>query len=183
MLSCTTRFSARLLGTARRSLAARGAAAAVHTEAKIAELGYTLPEVNPPKGAYVLCTRSGDGKTVYTAGHLPQPADGELVTGKVGADLTREEGHAAAEYAALSLLATLKAEIGDLDKITRIVKVVGFVNCTDGFSEQPLVINGASNLFGAVLGDRGVHARSAVGTNALPLNVAVEVEAVVEVEA
>ena len=95
MLSCTTRFSARLLGTARRSLAARGAAAAVHTEAKIAELGYTLPEVNPPKGAYVLCTRSGDGKTVYTAGHLPQPADGELVTGKVGADLTREEGHAA----------------------------------------------------------------------------------------
>ena len=106
MLSCTTRFSARLLGTARRSLAARGAAAAVHTEAKIAELGYTLPEVNPPKGAYVLCTRSGDGKTVYTAGHLPQPADGELVTGKVGADLTREEGHAAAEYAALSLLAT-----------------------------------------------------------------------------
>ena len=176
----STRLSTQLLGAARRSLAPR---APVHTEAKIAELGYTLPEVNPPKGAYVLCTRSGDGKTVYTAGHLPQPADGDLVTGKVGADLTREEGHAAAEYAALSLLATLKAEIGDLDKITRIVKVVGFVNCTDGFSEQPLVINGASNLFGAVLGDRGVHARSAVGTNALPLNVAVEVEAVVEVEA
>ena len=80
------------------------------------------------------------------------------------------------------MLATLKHELGDLDKVKRIVKVVGFVNCTDGFSQQPAVINGASDLFAAVLGDRGVHARSAVGTNALPLNVAVEVECVVEIE-
>jgi enamine deaminase RidA (YjgF/YER057c/UK114 family) len=157
-------------------------ARSVHTEAKLAELGYTLPAVNPPKGSYVLATRSSDGKTLYTAGHLPQPADGELVTGKIGADLTVEEGNQAAQYAALSLLATLKNELGDLDKITRIVKVVGFVNCTDGFSQQPAVINGASDLFFEVLGDRGIHSRSAVGTNALPLNVAVEVECVVEVE-
>ena len=177
------RSVARLSGVRRGNLPGLPAASAgVHTEAKIAELGYTLPEVNPPKGSYVLCTRSSDGKTIYTAGHLPQPAEGDLVVGKIGDDLTREDGQQAAEYAALSLLATLKAELGDLDKIKRIVKVVGFVNCADGFSEQPLVINGASNLFGAVLGDRGVHARSAVGTNALPLNVAVEVEAVVEVE-
>ena len=166
----------------RPSAAAAAAAASVHTEAKLAELGYTLPAVNPPKGAYVLAVPAGDGRTLFTAGHLPQPHDGDLVTGKVGADLTREEGQQAAEYAALSLLATLKHELGDLDRITRVVKVVGFVNCVDGFSEQPLVINGASNLLGAVLGDRGVHARSAVGTNALPLNVAVEVEAVVEYE-
>ena len=154
----------------------------VATEAKLAELGYVLPAVNPPKGSYVLCTRSADGKTLYTAGHLPQPADGDLVTGKIGADLTVEQGTQAAEYAGLSLLATLKHELGDLDKVKRIVKVVGFVNCTDGFSQQPAVINGASDLFAAVLGDRGVHARSAVGTNALPLNVAVEVECVVEIE-
>ena len=160
----------------------RTLARSVHTEAKLDELGYTLPAVNPPKGSYVLCTRSSDRKTIYTAGHLPQPAEGELVTGKIGVDLTVEEGTQAAEYAGLSLLATLKHELGDLDKIKRIVKVVGFVNCNDGFSQQPAVINGCSNMFGEVLGDRGLHARSAVGTNALPLNVSVEIECVVEVE-
>ena len=107
---------------------------------------------------------------------------GDLVTGKIGDDLTVEQGTQAAEYAGLRLLATLKHELGDLDKIKRVVKVVGFVNCVDGFSQQPAVINGASDLFGEILGERGVHARSAVGTNALPLNVAVEVECVVEVE-
>ena len=92
-----------------------------------------------------------------------------------------EDGQAAAEYAALSLLATIKAEIGDLDKITRIVKVVGFVNCTQSFTQQPEVINGASNLFGEIFQERGAHARSAVGTNSLPRNVPVEIELIAEV--
>ncbi len=109
------------------------------------------------------------------------PADGPLVTGKVGKELSVEEGNKAAEYCALSILATLKAELGDLDKIKRVVKVVGFVNCTDGFAQQPAVINGCSDLLGKVLGDKGKHARSAVGTNALPLNVPVEIECIVEV--
>lgn len=145
-----------------------------------ARTGYVLPAVNSPKGSYQLCARSGN--LLFTAGHLPQPAEGALVVGKVGADLSAEEGAKAAEYCALSILATLKHELGDLDKIKRVVKVVGFVNCTDGFAAQPQVINGASDLLGRVLGDRGTHARSAVGTNALPLNIAVEVEAIVEVE-
>jgi enamine deaminase RidA (YjgF/YER057c/UK114 family) len=155
----------------------------IHCSPSLPSVSFTLHAFrNPPKGSYVLCTRSSDGKTLYTAGHLPQPAVGDLVTGKIGDDLTVEQGTQAAEYAGLSLLATLKHELGDLDKIKRVVKVVGFVNCVDGFSQQPAVINGASDLFGKILGERGVHARSAVGTNALPLNVAVEVECVVEVE-
>jgi len=152
----------------------------VHTERKIAELGHKLPAVSAPKGSYQLLARSGN--MLFTAGHLPVPAGADMLTGKIGKDLTVEEGNKAAQYAALSILATLKQELGDLDRIKRIVKVVGFVNCTDGFTQQPQVINGASDLFGAVLGERGVHARSAVGTNALPLNVPVEVEAIVEIE-
>eukprot|EP00658_Telonema_sp_P-2_P014542 TRINITY_DN1552_c0_g1_i1.p1 TRINITY_DN1552_c0_g1~~TRINITY_DN1552_c0_g1_i1.p1 ORF type:complete len:234 (+),score=53.32 TRINITY_DN1552_c0_g1_i1:23-724(+) len=147
---------------------------------RIEELGYTLPAVGAPKGSYVPVTRVGN--LLFTAGHLPTPAGADLITGKVGEDLSVEEGNKAAEYVALSLLATIQQEIGDLDKIKRIVKLVGFVNCTDGFAQQPQVINGASDLIGEVLGERGVHARSAVGTNALPLNIPVEIEAIVEVE-
>ncbi|KAG1709069.1 hypothetical protein DVH05_022700 [Phytophthora capsici] len=152
----------------------------VHIERKIEELGYTLPAVAEPKGNYRTAVRSGN--TIYLAGHLPQPAGGDLILGKVGKDLTPEEGYDAAHYVALSMLATLKHEVGDLDKIKRVVKLVGFVNCVDGFTQQPAVINGASDTIGKVFGDKGIHARSAVGTNALPLNVAVEVEAVVEIE-
>eukprot|EP00656_Telonema_subtile_P020352 TRINITY_DN21481_c0_g1_i1.p1 TRINITY_DN21481_c0_g1~~TRINITY_DN21481_c0_g1_i1.p1 ORF type:complete len:191 (+),score=48.28 TRINITY_DN21481_c0_g1_i1:136-708(+) len=151
----------------------------VHTEKRIEELGYTLPSVGPPKGTYVPVTRVGN--LLFTAGHLPTPAGGELVTGKVGQDLTVEQANEAASFVALSLLATLKQELGDLDKVKRIVKLVGFVNCTDGFAQQPQVINGASDLLGKVFGDRGVHSRSAVGTNSLPLNIPVEIEAIVEV--
>mmetsp|Transcript_14065 Transcript_14065/g.27314 ORF Transcript_14065/g.27314 Transcript_14065/m.27314 type:complete len:184 (+) Transcript_14065:94-645(+) len=151
----------------------------VHTEAKLEKLGYTLPQVAKPKGSYQLCVRSGN--QMFTAGHLPQPAGGDLILGKVGLDLSVEEANKAAQYCALSILATLKAEIGDLDRIVRVVKVVGFVNCTDGFAQQPQVINGASDLFAEVLGERGMHSRSAVGTNALPLNVPVEVEAIIEI--
>mmetsp|Transcript_24028 Transcript_24028/g.42389 ORF Transcript_24028/g.42389 Transcript_24028/m.42389 type:complete len:179 (+) Transcript_24028:143-679(+) len=152
----------------------------VHTEAKLEELGYKLPAVSAPKGSYQLLQKSGN--LIYTAGHLPVPANGEMTTGKVGGSLSVEEGTQAAQYCALNILATLKEELGDLDRIKQVVKVVGFVNCTDGFTQQPAVINGASDLFGEVLGKRGVHSRSAVGTNALPLNVATEVEAIIEIE-
>ncbi|KAF4036372.1 YjgF/chorismate mutase-like putative endoribonuclease [Phytophthora infestans] len=164
--------------TKSRSLAS--AVRNVHIERKIEELGYTLPTVAEPKGNYRTSVRSGN--TIYMAGHLPQPAGGDLILGKVGKDLTPEQGYEAAHYVALSLMATLKQEVGDLDKIKRVVKLVGFVNCVDGFTQQPAVINGASDTIGKVFGDKGIHARSAVGTNALPLNVAVEVEAVVEIE-
>ncbi|OWY96685.1 Endoribonuclease L-PSP [Phytophthora megakarya] len=164
--------------TKSRSLAS--AVRNVHIERKIEELGYTLPAVAEPKGNYRTCVRSGN--TIYLAGHLPQPAGGDLILGKVGKDLSPEEGYDAAHACALSIMATLKQEVGDLDKIKRVVKLVGFVNCVDGFTQQPAVINGASDTIGKVFGDKGIHARSAVGTNALPLNVAVEVEAVVEIE-
>ncbi|ETL98094.1 hypothetical protein L917_04769 [Phytophthora nicotianae] len=164
--------------TKSRSLAS--AVRNVHIERKIEELGYSLPAVAEPKGNYRTSVRSGN--TIYMAGHLPQPAGGDLILGKVGKDLTPEQGYEAAHYVALSLMATLKQEVGDLDKIKRVVKLVGFVNCVDGFTQQPAVINGASDTIGKVFGDKGIHARSAVGTNALPLNVAVEVEAIVEIE-
>ncbi|ETO80456.1 hypothetical protein F444_05101 [Phytophthora nicotianae P1976] len=164
--------------TKSRSLAS--AVRNVHIERKIEELGYTLPAVAEPKGNYRTSVRSGN--TIYMAGHLPQPAGGDLILGKVGKDLTPEQGYEAAHFVALSLMATLKQEVGDLDKIKRVVKLVGFVNCVDGFTQQPAVINGASDTIGKVFGDKGIHARSAVGTNALPLNVAVEVEAIVEIE-
>ena len=153
------------------------------TEAKIADLGHTLPHVTAPKGTYVLANRTGN--LVFTAGHLPQTPHGDgtdapFVTGKVGDDLDVNAGYRAAQYAALSLMATLKHEVGDLDKV-RFVKLVGFVNSTNDFVEQPAVINGASDLIGEVFGARGAHARSAVGVNTLPLNVCVEIEAIVEV--
>lgn len=122
------------------------------------------------------------GNLLFTAGHLPQPAGGgPLVTGKVGKDLTVEQGYEAAKLVALNLIATLKQQLGDLDKVERVVKLVGFVNCTDGFTQQPQVVNGASDLLAEVFGEKGKHARSAVGTNALPLNVAVEIEAIVQI--
>lgn len=151
----------------------------VHVEAKLAALGHVLPAVPAPKGSYVGCTKMGD--VIFTAGHLPIQLDGELITGKVGDTVSVEEANAAAELVALNLLATLKNELGDLDRIKKVVKLVGFVNCVDGFAQQPTVINGCSDFLASVLGEAGVHSRSAVGTNALPLNVPVEIEAIVEV--
>jgi len=107
------------------------------TETRIEELGHTLPAVGSPKGSYVQVTRVGN--LLYTAGHLPTPAGGEIIIGKVGADLTAEEANKAASYVALQLLATIKNEIGELDNIKQIVKLVGFVNCTDDFTQQPSV--------------------------------------------
>ncbi len=152
----------------------------VHVERRLQELGYTLPKVPEPQGVYVPVTRSGN--LLFLAGHLPQPVDGSpMITGKVGLDLTQEEGQEAAKIVALNAIATLKSHLGDLDKVKRIVKVVGFVNSTPDFTAQPFVINGFSNVMGEVFGEAGVHSRSAVGAPTLPLGVSVEVEAIVEV--
>lgn len=122
------------------------------------------------------------GNLVFLSGHGPKLEDGNLITGKVGSDLTLDEGYAAAKRVALILLASLKSEIGDLDRVRRVVKLLGMVNCTPDFTDQPKVINGASDLLVELYGDKGRHARSAVGMNALPSNIAVEIEMIVEIE-
>ncbi|WP_435969272.1 RidA family protein [Streptomyces sp. Qhu_M48] len=147
-------------------------------EAKLAELGLTLPAVVPPLAAYQPAVRSG--VYVYTSGQLPM-VGGELqLTGKVGGEVTAEEAKQLAATCALNALAAVKSVAGDLDRIKRVVKVVGFVASAPDFTGQPGVINGASELLGAVLGDKGVHARSAVGVTVLPLDAPVEVEVQVE---
>jgi enamine deaminase RidA (YjgF/YER057c/UK114 family) len=148
-------------------------------DARITELGLTLPEVVPPVAAYVPAVR--DGNLVFTSGQLPI-VDGKLVaTGKVGAEVSAEDAKGYAATCALNAIAAIKAEVGDLDKVVRVVKVVGFVASDPSFVGQPGVINGASELLGQVFGDKGVHARSAVGVAALPLDAPVEVEVIVSV--
>jgi len=148
-------------------------------EARLAELGLTLPPVARPVAAYVPAVRTG--AYVYTSGQLPM-VEGTLAgTGKVGAEVTPERAKELAKICALNAMAAIKAEIGDLSRVTRVVKVVGFVACVPAFTGQPGVVNGASELLGAAFGDAGVHARSAVGVAALPLDAPVEVEVVVEV--
>lgn len=145
---------------------------------RLAELGIELPDVVAPLAAYVPAVRTGN--LVYTAGQLPIES-GELVrTGKVGADVTPEEGKALARVCGLNALAAVHSLVG-IDNVTRVVKVVGFVASSPGFSGQPGVINGASELFGEVFGDAGAHARSAVGVSELPRDAPVEVEIIVEV--
>ncbi|PWI11569.1 LysR family transcriptional regulator [Streptomyces sp. NWU339] len=147
-------------------------------EAKLAELGLSLPEVVPPLAAYRPAVLSG--RYVYTAGQLPM-VGGELpLTGKVGAEVTAEEAKELARTCALNALAAVKSVAGDLDRVARVVKVVGFVASATDFTGQPGVLNGASELLVEVLGDKGVHARSAVGVAVLPLDAPVEVEIQVE---
>ena len=146
---------------------------------RLAELGLTLPSDTPPLAAYVPAVRTGN--LVYTSGQLPR-IDGELThVGKVCGEVTPEQAKEAAQACALNAIAAVKAEIGDLGKVRRVVKVVGFVASAPDFTGQPGVVNGASELLGKVFGDAGVHARSAVGVAALPLDVPVEVEMIVEV--
>lgn len=145
---------------------------------RLAELGIELPAVVAPLAAYVPATRTGN--LVYTAGQLPI-RDGELVaTGKVGAEVSPEDAAAAARLCGLNALAAVHALVG-IDSVVKVVKVVGFVASAPGFSGQPGVVNGASELFGDVFGEAGAHARSAVGVSELPRNAAVEVEIIVEV--
>ncbi|HEX6470937.1 MAG TPA: RidA family protein [Streptosporangiaceae bacterium] len=148
-------------------------------EERLAALGLELPAVVTPLASYVPTVRTGS--LVYTAGQLPM-AGGELAaTGKVGAEVTAERAAELARTCALNVIAALKAEVGELSRISRIVKVVGFVASAPGFHGQPQVVNGASDLLGAVFGDAGKHARSAVGVAVLPRDAPVEVEAIAEV--
>lgn len=148
-------------------------------KSKIAEMGITLKEPPAPAGNYVNSVRTGN--LVFMAGKGPNLPEGGYVTGKVGKNLTVEEGYEAAKLVAHAQLSALKAEIGDLNKVVRIVKVLGMVNCTPEFANQPEVINGFSDTMVEVFGERGKHARAAVGMASLPRNIAVEIEMIVEV--
>jgi enamine deaminase RidA (YjgF/YER057c/UK114 family) len=150
-------------------------------EDRIKDLGYTLPGVVARAGNYVPTVSVAEAALVYTSGHVPRRADGELVAGKLGADMEVEEGYEAAKLTALALLASLKAGIGDLDRVRRVVKVLCMINCTPDFEQQPAVANGASDLLVEVFGESGKHARSAVGMAALPGNACLEIEMIVEV--
>ena len=148
-------------------------------EDRLAELGLSVPDVPAPVASYVPAVRSGNH--VFTSGQLPM-SGGELsVTGKVGGEVSAEEAYACAQQCALNAIAAVKSVIGDLDKVVRVVKVVAFVSSTPDFTGQPQVANGASELLGQVFGEAGLHARSAVGVPALPLDAPVEVELLVEV--
>ena len=149
-------------------------------ETKLAELGYELPQPPDPIGAYLPMTRSGN--IMWMAGVGSRRANGEHIAGKLGADLTLEQGYEAARWAALNLLARMKAELGDLDRVTRILKVVGMVNSDPAFTDQAAVVDGASDLFVALYGERGQHARSAPGMAVLPGNTAVICDCVIEVD-
>ena len=150
-------------------------------ETKLNELGLELPPPAEPKGVYRPLMIVG--KMAYTAGHLPVATDGSLTTGRLGESMDQQAGYLAARAAGLCMLATLRNELGSLDRVRRLVKVLGAVNCTDDFTAQPAVINGFSELFAEVFGsEAGIGARSAVGVNSLPLGVPVEIEAIFEIE-
>jgi enamine deaminase RidA (YjgF/YER057c/UK114 family) len=148
-------------------------------EARLQELGLELPEPPDPVASYVTFVRTGN--LVYTSGHGPVLSDGGFVTGKVGIDLDVDAGREAARLTGVGLLATLRHNLGSLDRVARIVKILGMVNCPAEFTDHPTVINGCSDLFADIFGEAGRHARSAVGVGSLPMNIAVEIEAIVEV--
>lgn len=148
-------------------------------EERLEELGIQLVVPNPPTANYLKAKRSGN--RVYLSGHGPDKPDGTQVIGKLGADLTLEQGVEAARFTGISLLSSLKAEIGDLNKVKSIVKALGMVNADPSFTNHSQVINGFSDLMVEVFGEKGKHARSAVGMSSLPSNIAVEIELIVEI--
>ena len=148
-------------------------------EDRLRALGHPVPEVAPPVAVYVPSVQTST--LVDTSGQLPLVAGVLMGTGKVGSEVTPEEAARMAAQCALNAIAAIRALIGDLDRVVRVVKVVGFVASDPGFSGQPGVVNGASELLGAAFGDAGVHARSAVGVAVLPLDAPVEVEVIVEI--
>lgn len=171
--------------TAEREMAADGDGRPIDArpdgpEARLAAMGIELPELPAPVANYVRAVRTGD--LVFLAGHGPLEPEGGYVTGKLGKDLTVEQGYAAARLTGMALLASLKAEIGSLDRVRRIVRVEGMVNATPDFTDQSKVINGCSDFLVEVFGERGKHARAAVGMASLPIGLAVEIHMVVEVE-
>ncbi len=149
-------------------------------EEKLKQLGIVLPPVAPPVANYVNVVQTGN--LIFLAGKGPSLPEGGYITGKVGLDLTIEEGYEAARLTGINQLAVLKDYLGDLSRVKRIVKVLGMVNSTAGFENHPEVINGFSNLMVEIFGTKGKHARAAVGMNSLPRNIAVEIEMVVEIE-
>lgn len=159
------------------SLSANGFAQ--DAEAKLKELKIELPAVGKPIANYVHVVRSGN--LLFLAGKGPSDAQGIFITGKVGKDLTIEQGQQAARLTAINQLAVLKVELGNLNKVKRIIKVLGMVNCEPDFKDHPKVINGFSDLMVEIFGEKGRHARSAVGMCSLPRNMAVEIELIVEI--
>ena len=153
--------------------------AGYNPEAKLEELGITLPSPPQPVANYVNGVRAGN--LIFLAGKGPKYADGTEMSGKLGADITIEQGYEGARQTAINQLAVLKTMLGDLNKVKRIVKVLGLVNCDPSFTDQPKVVNGFSDLMVAVFGDRGKHARAAIGVASLPRGQSVEIELVVEV--
>ena len=149
-------------------------------EARLAGLGFVLPAAPEPVGNYLAAARSGN--VMWLAGVGSRRADGSRIAGKLGAELSVAQGYEAARWAALNLLARMKAELGDLDRVSRILKVVGMVNSAQSFTDQAAVVDGASDLFVALYGDRGRHARSAPGMAALPGDIAVICDCVIEVD-
>ncbi len=149
-------------------------------EEKLSEMGLMLPEPPAPVGNYVGTVQTGT--LLFVSGHGPRRLHAStIIAGKVGRDLTTEQAYETAKVVMLNCLASVKAALGDLDRITRIVKLLGMVNCTEDFTKHPQVINGASDLLIALYGDAGRHARSAVGMQQLPMNIPVEIEMIVEV--
>ena len=148
-------------------------------EQNFAALGLTLPPAPKPMGVYKPCLV--DGKNLYVSGHGTVKDDGTLIIGRIGKDLSAEEGKLTARQVGLAILATVKANLGSLDKVKRVIKVLGMVNCTSDFEKHPFIINGCSELFAKVWGeDNGVGVRSAVGMGSLPGNIPVEIEALFE---
>ena len=152
----------------------------IDVEERIRELGIQLYTPEPPIANYVRAVQSGD--LVFLAGHGPRKPEGGYITGKVGKDIDIEQAKEAARLTAISLLSSLKAEIGDLNRVKRIVRVFGMVNCDESFTEQPQVINGCSDLLVEIFGESGKHARAAVGMISLPINISVEIEMIVELK-
>ena len=148
-------------------------------EQRVKDLGIELPAVTPPVATYVNAVRTGN--LLFLSGKIPVTADGQMLKGKVGADVSTEEAARHARLVGLHLIAVMRHELGSLDKVRRVVKLLGMVNAVPEYGEQPKVINGCSDLFVAVLGERGRHARSAVGMGSLPLQITVEIEAVMRI--
>ena len=146
---------------------------------RLKELGISLPSVPAPLGNYVDAVRTGN--LLFLSGKGPRKTEGGASTGKLGKDVTIEQGYQDARSVGLLLLAVMEKELGDIDQVKRVVKILGMVNSTPEFVDQPKVINGCSDLFVEVFGDKGRHARSAVGMGSLPNNITVEIEAIVEV--
>jgi len=146
-------------------------------EKKIQELKIKLPEAKPPVGSYVATKITGN--LLFISGQISIAENGELIKGKIGKDLSTEQGYEAAKRCGLSIVAQAKVACnGDLSKIKSCIKLTGFVNSTDNFTDQPKIINGASDLIASIFGDAGMHTRAAVSTNSLPLGVSVEVDAI-----